>query len=295
MRLIKSIENIFGDNIAYLKHYDFSRANESMDMRVLAVTTVASICYNNKKAIGAKSLFNRLEAESKGLPSSSFEFVPMLFKYTNLLFDIPKQSCGRYGIDDTNMLKYGIQLVVDGVRYLLTNYRAVVYDYENLGIDFRDMFNTLEYEQKIIYDNYKVFLMYIDMPTRSQVIRHRANPQELSRRYVSGKRVEYDFLITDKMKKVEAQFNYVTKDNHTIALDVTMQQAIDVCMSVYNKALSDGVKPEEARRIIPQAGYTSLWMGFQKPQLDNFFTLRLDEHAQGEIRKLAGAMNDVLN
>ena len=81
MELINKKENIFGDDIAFIEQYDFSTANMSEENRIKAITTVASICYQNPKAINSESLYNRLLAESKGLPSSSFEFVPVLFDY----------------------------------------------------------------------------------------------------------------------------------------------------------------------------------------------------------------------
>ena len=78
MELINKKENIFGDHIAFIEQYDFSTANMSEENRIKAITTVASICYQNPKAVGSESLYNRLLAESKGLPSSSAEFVPVL-------------------------------------------------------------------------------------------------------------------------------------------------------------------------------------------------------------------------
>ena len=78
MELINKKENIFGDDIAFVEQYDFSTANMSEENRIKAITTVASICYQNPKAIGSESLYNRLLAESKGLPSSSFEMCPIL-------------------------------------------------------------------------------------------------------------------------------------------------------------------------------------------------------------------------
>ena len=78
MELINKKENIFGDNIAFVEQYDFSTANMSEENRIKAITTVASICYQNPKAVGSESLYNRLLAESKGLPSSSFEMCPIL-------------------------------------------------------------------------------------------------------------------------------------------------------------------------------------------------------------------------
>ena len=68
MELINKKENVFGDDIAFVEQYDFSTANMSEENRILAITQVASICYQNPKAVGSESLYNRLLAESKGLP-----------------------------------------------------------------------------------------------------------------------------------------------------------------------------------------------------------------------------------
>ena len=78
MKKINDKQNIFGDNIAFVEQYDFSTANLNEENRILAITAVASICYQNPKALGSESLYNRLMAESMGLPSSSAEFVPVL-------------------------------------------------------------------------------------------------------------------------------------------------------------------------------------------------------------------------
>ena len=78
MKLINKKQNIFNDDIAYVEQWDFSKANLNEENRIKAITTVASICYQNPKAINSESLYNRLLAESKGLPSSSAEFVPVL-------------------------------------------------------------------------------------------------------------------------------------------------------------------------------------------------------------------------
>ena len=78
MELINKKENIFGDDIGFVEQYDFSTANLSEENRIKAITQVASICYQNPKALGSESLYNRLMAESMGLPSSSFEMCPIL-------------------------------------------------------------------------------------------------------------------------------------------------------------------------------------------------------------------------
>ena len=276
IQLINKKENIFNDNIAFVEQWDFSQANLNETNRIMAITQVASICYQNPNALGSESLYNRLAAESKGLPSSSFEFVPVLLDPTN------EKHKEVLALEYSNVKKFG-ELICDG-KYLLTKYRALVYDFENnessYSFDIRTIYNTLE-ECEIIKNNFKVFLYKVDFPTRSQMVRHRVNWQELSRRYVSGKRVPFDFYISEKMKDVTSEAG-------------DTQKILDICLEHYYKALEDGVKPQEARRIIPQAGYSQIWGGFQPTQLENYFKLRLDSHAQWEIRKTAEAMKELL-
>ena len=289
-RLIAHKPNIFGDNIAYVESYDFSKANLNNESRLDVITLIASICYQSPKAHGSESLYNRLMAESGGLPSSSFEMVPMLFKrlYLDTIF-----SCSSVTLADTNMMKYGEIITHDDTEYLLTNFRAVVYDFENdiggLGIDLRDHFNT-EAECAIIAKHFKVFKMKVDMPTFGQAVRHRVNWQVLSRRYVSGSRVPFDFYIAEQMKKVESGV-FFGPDSQVFSIDT--QNVIDICLAHYEAALKAGVKPQIARGIIPQCAYTEAWCAFQPKQFDSFINLRTDTHAQPEITKLACAMRDL--
>ena len=277
---INEKQNILNDDIGFVENWDFSKANLNEENRILAITQVASICYQNPKALGSESLYNRLMAESMGLPSSSFEFVPVLLDYENTkhqeILKLEYSNCKKFGeiLDD---------------RYLLTNYRALVYDFENdkdkFSFDIRTIFNTQE-ECKIIKEYFKVFLFKVDFPTRSQMVRHRISWQEFSRRYVSGSRVPFEFYVSDKMENVES--SYFMKDYNT-------SEVINICLNHYKEALKQGVKPQEARRIIPQAAYTQIWGAFQPKQLDNYFNLRLDESAQWEIRQTAIAMQELIN
>lgn len=55
----------------------------------------------------------------------------------------------------------------------------------------------------------------------------------------------------------------------------------------YQAAIEEGMKPEDARYLLPEATKTSLVMTINARSLQNFLTLRLDSHAQWEIRELA--------
>ena len=271
IKKINEKQNILNDNIGFVENWDFSKANLNEENRILAITQVASICYQNPKALGSESLYNRLMAESMGLPSSSFEFVPVILDYEN-----PKHQ-EILKLEYSNCKKFG-EILDD--RYLLTNYRALVYDFENdkdkFSFDIRTIFNTQE-ECNIIKEYFKVFLFKVDFPTRSQMVRHRISWQELSRRYVSAKRVPFEFYVSEKLKENQK-----------------VQDLIKQSEDLYFELLENGVKPQEARRVIPQMGYTQIWGAFMPKQLDNYFKLRLDEHAQWEIRQTAIAMQELL-
>ena len=292
MKVINKKENIFNDDIAYVEQYDFSTANLNEENRIKAITTVASICYQNPKAIGSESLYNRLLAESKGLPSSSFEFVPVLLTFDEViknagLIESPTKTfdegnnliCFKIETKTSNIEKYGEWIEYENITYLLTNFRAIVYDFEqfgNKGVDLRNRYNTQE-ECEIIKEYFKVFLFKVDFPTRSQMVRHRISWQELSRRYVSAKRVPFEFYVSEKLKENQK-----------------VQDLIKQSEALYFELLENGVKPQEARRVIPQMGYTQIWGAFMPKQLDNYFKLRLDEHAQWEIRQTAIAMQELI-
>ena len=268
--LVGSKQGVLNSTTGSVEHYDFSLANSSYEARVQAVTKVASICYGNPKALGSISLFDRLQAEAAGLPSSSYEFVPVLITKKQFA-DVDLKQCYKFG-----------ELVADE-QYLLTNLRALIADVgpeESLKY-----LNTSPEEIQIIKDNFKVYLFNVDLATRAQMVRHRCSWQELSRRYVSGKKTPFDFYISEKLSGIEHESCDFGK--------YSTEYIIQTCVAHYNYAISIGVKPEEARRILPQAMMTTIWGAFQPTQLANFFTLRLDSHAQREIRLVAEAMKEI--
>ena len=280
---INEKQNILNDNIGFVENWDFSRANLNEENRILAITQVASICYQNPKALGSESLYNKLMAESMGLPSSSFEFVPVLLtakKLRKIGSIINKEDYVKHDFE-YNVTKFG-EMIEDG-KYLLTNLRALIAD---VGEYAKEFYNTPE-ECEIIKQHFKVFLYKVDLPTRSQMVRHRVSWQELSRRYVSGSKVPFEFYVSEKMKNVKSFSN-------PYGYECDTQDIIRICLDHYDEAIAAGVKPQEARRIIPQAAYTQIWGAFQPKQLKNYFKLRLDKTAQWEIQQTAIAMQELI-
>ena len=288
--LLGRVDNVLDGIAGFVEHYDFSRANSSYEARVQAITKVASICYQSPKSLGSISLFDRLQAESGGLPSSSYEFIPVLLDKQQAMQILTDSMSVHPG--DVPIIKFGTWL--SNNNHLLTNLRALI---EMVGPEASlNYLNTSEEEIQIICDNFKVFLFNVDLSTRAQMVRHRVSWQELSRRYVSGTKSPFEFYTSRKLENLVSDMEDTTNiADNSITLSFSTEDIIKVCLNHYFEALDSGVKPEEARRILPQAMMTQIWGAFQPSQLDNWFKLRLDKHAQLEIRCVAQAMQELIN
>lgn len=62
------------------------------------------------------------------------------------------------------------------------------------------------------------------------------------------------------------------------------------CGDAYQSALDVGIKPEDARYLLPEATKTNLVMTMNLREFESFYKLRSDKAAQWEIRELAGLM-----
>lgn len=63
----------------------------------------------------------------------------------------------------------------------------------------------------------------------------------------------------------------------------------------YRDALEAGMKPEDARYLLPESAKTSITVTMNSRELFHFLDLRLDRAAQWEIRELAQAMLDAIS
>ena len=298
--LINEKENLYGDNIAKVEQYDFSRANMSDEDRTLAITTIATVCTQKFESIGSEKLCTKLLTEAHGIPSSAYGFVPVLIKRDRILNEIydvvNKFKHIAYDFGDLNVKKFG-QIVEDG-KYLLTNLRALVND---IGLEAsKEFYNTDENEIAIIKKHFKVFKHKMDIISARQFLRHTtAIWQELSRRYVSGKKVPFEFYVCESMKKVKwtktLHFSGDFGSEYTEKVDITTQQLIDDSVEHYFQALEQGVKPQQARYIIHPCVYTEIWSGWQPFALQNMLTERTAGGTQWELRQTALAIKELIN
>lgn len=284
LQMINSKENIYGDNIAKVEQYDFSRANSSDEARTLAITSIAVICTQKFESIGSEKLCTKLLTEAHGIPSSAYGFVPVLID-SDRVFMLAGQVGMKTGNPSPNILKFG-QFIGNDHEYLLTNLRALVND---IGLEAsKEFYNTDENEIAIIKKHFKVFKHKMDIRSARQFMRHStAVWQELSRRYVSGKKVPFEFYISDKMKNIKSAFL-------DTAWTISTQELIQISVDHYHEAIENGVKPQDARDILPLCTYTEIWSGWQPFALENMLTERTAIGTQWELRQTALAIKEMI-
>lgn len=123
----------------------------------------------------------------------------------------------------------------------------------------------------------------ISRPCSQQLERHRiASYTQESQRYVKFSYVDGESIVAPKdlLNNKDAMSAYVA--------------AIHIGTSIYNELIKLGVKPEDARFVLPQAVTTKLMFTMNFRSLRNLFKLRLDPHAQWEIRELATKIYELL-
>ena len=137
-----------------------------------------------------------------------------------------------------------------------------------------------------------------------QIHRHRTFAyNEVSRRYVKD---ELEFYWPDKWRKAADNVKQGSSDevatimyeDGIMSSDATLEYDVkfDVGLVIqwYKWMLEKGIAPEQARMILPQNLMTTFYMSGNLRNWAHFLKLRLDPHAQKEIRDVAEMARDVL-
>ena len=66
-------------------------------------------------------------------------------------------------------------------------------------------------------------------------------------------------------------------------------------MITYNDHISSGVAPEQARFVLPQGMYTEWYWTGSLAAYARFYSQRIDEHAQWEIREYAKVIGKLIS
>ena len=131
---------------------------------------------------------------------------------------------------------------------------------------------------------------------RTQFFKHKQGfvENEISRRYVS---YEPEFYTptwrgkpTDGAK--QGSDDFISVDMET---EKGYDNALRLCLYNYNELLRNGVAPEQARFVLPQSMYTEWYWTGSLAAYARFYSQRIDEHAQWEIREYAETIGNIIS
>lgn len=100
-----------------------------------------------------------------------------------------------------------------------------------------------------------------------------------SKRYVNADKGEFEFIMPDG---ISSSHEWVLKENWENSLDL------------YKSLIKTGMKKEDARAVLPANTSTKMNITGNLQAWWSFFTLRLNSHAQTEIRNLAKVIYELL-
>ena len=144
------------------------------------------------------------------------------------------------------------------------------------------------------------FVVSCEIFTARQWFRHRISSfNEESARYSE---IE-DHYYRPRAATVRAQSTtnkQGSDDGSTLSADVRsafasgVEEVVSLADGVYRKALQDGVAREQARVVLPVGTYTRFYYKANARSLLHFLELRMDSHAQTEIRAYANAIYQIV-
>ena len=125
--------------------------------------------------------------------------------------------------------------------------------------------------------NIACFRIKVPIFVARQFMRHRSfSYLEMSRRYTKGAKIPFQFWFPEAL---------VDEGIATNIIDEALELYANIC---------ERYDTQIASRFLPQTTYTEFYMMGEVEGLRNFFALRLDSHAQAEIRAVAEAMMSLL-
>ena len=105
-----------------------------------------------------------------------------------------------------------------------------------------------------------------------------------------------DFMVQSKryVKPSKGGFKFIMPPEMGIIQEKAMTAHWESSMELYNSLIDQGVKKEDARAILPANTSTKMYVTGNLQGFWSMFALRLNGHAQAEIREVAEAIYDVL-
>jgi len=241
LRFLTETENLTGPcgNLGSIRAVDLWQSRESISQAKELVANIASLSYGNDAAKNPEKLFDSIVERGH---LSCLEFVPFVKTYEDDAVTLPSHSLRGY------------MGMLDSPNYYFNGFNYRAKDYPATA-----------------------FLVEAPILTVRQWFRHRAfSYLEMSRRYVKGSKVPFDFYGHENAERDEADF-------------------YGDAIKLYDRLIASGEPPERARRVIPVGAMTKFWAGgYNHDWRESFVRLRSENHAQTEIRLFSEYIADVV-
>lgn len=137
------------------------------------------------------------------------------------------------------------------------------------------------------------FYMKLPIFVARQLVRHRtASINEVSYRYVTAAREFYVPALSRMQRKSESnkQGSSSAVVDNPATCSLLIREASERAFDAYDALLAEGLAPELARVVLPCGTYTEWYWQNDLHNALHMLRLRLDPHAQYEIRVYAEAM-----
>lgn len=140
------------------------------------------------------------------------------------------------------------------------------------------------------------FKFHVKVPifVARQWLRHRmASVNELSARYSI---VKDDFWVPKEYRSQSATNKQCSENDDFVdcAANMSQMKSCEFAFDVYNGLVERGISREIARCHLPQSTFTEFYWKIDLHNLFHFLRLRMDDHAQREIRDSAKQIFDLI-
>jgi thymidylate synthase (FAD) len=185
--------------------------------------------------------------------------------------DIVRAAKTSYGREDDDVTPAGIRKLI---RYLMSHNHTTPFEM----VEFK-------------------FLIQAPMDCWRQWIRHRtANVNEYSTRYTEA--LDFFQETHPDQWRLQATDNKQGSEGflseHSGLLSAEEKEFHGLARAIYQQRLEFGVAKEQARKDLPLSTYTRAYWKCDLHNIFNFLRLRMDSHAQLEIRSYANAMYKIV-
>ena len=201
-------------------------------------------------------------------------------------------------IEENKKIKYGIKELNFSIPNDINNKKITLIHADCIEDLYKDQFPIRD-QVNWYKDLLTITVKFTGLSRYSthQLVRHRNGITQESQRYVDYSDMPMNNpLIYNKSYDPNKKYKIPSSDFITFNKDgLTTEELCTVLQSIYKPLKEQGMKPEEARAFAP-SGIRSgdLYMTFTYSSLAKFLELRMDSHAQAEIREWANTLHEYI-